>query len=173
MGQWMWSVIRIPPCLHGIVDYLGMVFPSLRRSLPVLFVREIWSAWWKSRGGIQWGLSVGLPLPCGGSYFTSSHFLFLFWHCAAELWARDMAAFQWGCATGRQGGRVSSLGPLEGLSCSRSLIQVARLSFYHLLCLSCFLSGIGHFVIGQWLGMTPLSGFCICWKLRFNWFNLI
>ncbi len=54
-----------------------------------------------------------------------------------------------------------------------SLIQVARLSFYHLLCLSCFLSGIGHFVIGQWLGMTPLSGFCICWKLRFNWFNLI
>lgn len=140
VGQWMWSVIGIPPCLRGSVDYLGMVFPSLGRSLPVLFACETWSAWWKSEAGHNVGsvwafhcLAAALTsLP-----HTSCSYFGLAGHRAAELRARDMAAFQRGCARGRQGGRVSSMGPLEGFSCSPSLIQAARLSFYDLLCLSC------------------------------------
>lgn len=166
----MWSVIRIPPFLHGFVDYLGMVFPSLRRSLPVLFVCEIWSAWWKSRGGIQWGLSVGLPLPCGDSYFTSSHFLFLFWFGRA-LCSRVMGQ-RYGCipvrVRDRETVRESEFIGAPGGILMLSEFNPSGKTFYHLLCLSCFLSGIGHFIIRQWLGVTPLSGFCICWKLRFN-----
>lgn len=150
----MWSVIRIPPCLHGIVDYVGMVFPSLRRSLPVLFAPRTWSAWWKSEAGHKegsvWAFHI-LVVALTSLPHTSCSYFGLTGHSAAELWARDMAAFQWGCARGRPGGRVSSLGPLEGFSCSLSLIQAARLSFYDLLYLSGFLSGTGHFVIRQWL----------------------
>lgn len=43
---------------------------------------------WSGGGGTQRRLSVAFPLPRGSSYFTSSHFLFLFWfgrarHCRA------------------------------------------------------------------------------------------
>jgi len=115
VGQWMWSVIWIPPCLRGIVDYLGVAFPGLCHSVPVLFARETWSGW----GGTQWRLSVCLPLPCGGSYFTSSHFLFLFWFgrgtvqqsYGPDTWLHSREVV-------REGGRASSLGPPEGFSCS-------------------------------------------------------
>lgn len=55
------------------------------------------------RGGTQWRLSVGLPVPCGGSYFTSSHFLFLFWFGRA-LCSRVMGQ-RYGCFPVRVGER--------------------------------------------------------------------
>lgn len=153
VGQWMWSVIGIPPCLHGIVDYLSVVFPGLCHSVPVLFARETWSGW----GGTQWRLSVGLPLPCGGSYFTSSHFLFLFWlgwaQCSRQ--ARHMAGFQGGCARRRKIGRESEfIGAPSGILMlsefnPSSKTVILRSTLFVL----CFLSGTSHFVSlgGGWV----------------------
>lgn len=87
------------PQLSGSVDVVSNLNPCLsarhfglsRRCVPRLslfctcfVVCETWSG----AGTTQRRLSVALPLPRGSSYFTSSHFLFLFWfgwaqHCRA------------------------------------------------------------------------------------------
>lgn len=76
-------------------------------------------------------------------------------HSAAELWARHMAAFQGGCASGRKTGRES-----EFIGASRGILMLSEFNpsgttviLRSALFVLCFLSGTGRFVSlgGGWV----------------------